>query len=59
MAHPELSEAGRALQARRWDPAVVLARAAATVISRAAELPPTTRAEVIERLQREDGTGDE
>ncbi len=45
-SHDEaVSQAGRALVARRWGPAAVV-RAAAVVIARAGELPEAVRAEL-------------
>jgi hypothetical protein len=58
MADTKVSAAARELLRARWGDQVV-SRAAQTVIERAAELPEAKRAEVLERLQREDVSADD
>jgi hypothetical protein len=58
MSDAQASEAARALAVQRWGPRAVV-RAAETVISRAAELPPAVRAELhLATADQEDVTDD-
>jgi len=59
MADTDASEAGRALNARRWDPAVRLRSAALLVLERHAELPDSLRSAVHEATGEDTGGRDD